>query len=105
MFLRIALSRLSPLQKLLLLEARRREAQGLTMTGLAREISRELGIPLSTVKWNLRRLRDLGLIETRPRGRSPYSLSKAGRALVERISQCHLPSSPGRRGKNKDGGL
>jgi len=87
MFLKIALRKLSPTQKAILVEALEREACGLTFTGLARALSNELGIPLSTVKWNLLKLRELGLIiggdgEAR---RKPFRLSWAGRVLAEAI--------------------
>ncbi len=89
MFIRMAMEKLTPLQKALLAEALRKERSGLTLTGLARELSSELGMPLSTVKWNLARLRDLGLIiggDGRSRGR-PFRLSAAGRALAKAIAK------------------
>jgi len=91
MFLKLAMDRLSPTQKTILAEALRREGRGLTLTGLARALSAELDIPLSTVKWNLSRLRDLGLIvggDGRAR-RKPFRLSPAGRALAKALSRSH----------------
>ena len=86
MFIRMASSVLTPLQKVLLVEARAREGLGLTLTALAKAISAEKGIPLSTLKWNLRRLRELGLITRRgKRGRRPYALTTAGRILAEAL--------------------
>ena len=88
MFLKMALEKLSHTQKAILARALEKEACGLTLTGLARALSIELGIPLSTVKWNLFRLRDLGLIiggDGRAR-RKPFRLSRAGRALAKAIA-------------------
>lgn len=36
--------------------------QGLTFSRAVREISKMLGIPESTIKWNLRKLRDQGYV-------------------------------------------
>ncbi|RLI07533.1 hypothetical protein DRO32_03730 [Candidatus Bathyarchaeota archaeon] len=88
MFLRMAYAKLTPLQKLLLVEARAREGLGLTMTGLARAVADERGLPLSTVKWNMARLRELGLITFRNgRKREPYVLTTAGRILADLLSK------------------
>ena len=88
MFVRIASSVLTPLQKILLVEARAREGLGLTLTALAKAISAEKGIPLSTLKWNLKRLRELGLITRKNgKGRRPYTLTMAGRILAEVLSR------------------
>jgi len=88
MFIRMAEAKLTPLQKLLLVEVREREGRGLTMTGLARAISAEKGIPLSTVKWNMAKLRELGLITTRKKGKKrPCVLTMAGRILADSLSK------------------
>ena len=88
MFIRMASSVLTPLQKALLVEAKAREGLGLTLTALAKAISAEKGIPLSTLKWNLRKLRELGLITREDgRGRRPYVLTKAGRILAKALSR------------------
>jgi len=96
MFIRISREKLTPLQKRLLVEARRHEGSGLTITALARTVSAELGIPLSTAKWNLRRLRDLGLIDGGSRrARRPYSLSPAGRLLADELLRSSDADAPG----------
>ncbi len=88
MFVRMAEAKLTPLQKLILMEAGRREGQGLTMTGLARAISAERGIPLSTVKWNMARLREFGLITVRKENRRRVCvLTTAGRILARHLSR------------------
>jgi len=91
MFLRLAVSKLSPVQKLILLEASRLEGSGLTLTGLAKAISARHGLPLSTVKWNIRKLRELGLITGGNRKeRRPYALTIAGRELADALPRYHL---------------
>ncbi len=91
MFVRLARAKLTPLQKLLLLEAHEREGDGLTLTGLAKAIATSRGLPLSTVKWNLAKLRELGLITGgQGRARKPYALTEAGRALADALAEHHL---------------
>lgn len=91
MFLKLARSKLSPLQKLILIEARRLEGSGLTLTGLAKAISARHGIPLSTVKWNLRKLRELDFITGgNKKVRGPYVLTIAGRELADALFKYHL---------------
>ncbi len=88
MFIRMAKAKLTPLQKLLLVEAREKEALGLTMTGLAKAISAEKGIPLSTVKWNMAKLREFGLITIRKEGKKRSCvLTTAGRILADSLSR------------------
>ncbi|OYT50962.1 hypothetical protein B6U66_04760 [Candidatus Bathyarchaeota archaeon ex4484_135] len=88
MFIRMAKAKLTPLQKLLLVEVKEREGQGLTMTGLAKAISAEKGIPLSTVKWNMAKLRELGLITIRKEDKKrPCVLTTAGRILADSLSK------------------
>ncbi|HDJ26610.1 MAG TPA: hypothetical protein ENF34_04775 [Candidatus Bathyarchaeota archaeon] len=79
--MRMAKAKLTPLQIYLLVEARRREGSGLTLTGLARDISAREELPLSTVKWNLARLRELGLITGGHR--RAFGLTAAGRELAD----------------------
>jgi len=89
MFMKIALEKLSPTQKTILVRALDKEGSGLTLTGLARALSAEMSIPLSTVKWNLSRLRELGLIiggDGETRGK-PFRLSRAGKALAKAIAR------------------
>ncbi len=56
-----------------------------TMTSLAKKISRKLNLPESTVKWNLRLLRDAGLIEAGSISERnvPVKLSRAGLLLAK----------------------
>jgi len=83
MFMRMAKAKLTPLQIYLLVEARRREGSGLTLTGLARDVSARGGLPLSTVKWNLAKLRELGLITGGHR--RAFGLTAAGRELADHL--------------------
>lgn len=86
--MKMAMEKLNATQKAILARALEKEEEGLTLTGLARALSAELGIPLSTVKWNLSRLRELGLIiggNGRSRGK-PFELSHAGKALARAIA-------------------
>ena len=88
MFIRMAKAKLTPLQATLLLDALEKEGSGLTLTGLAKAISASRGLPLSTVKWNLARLRDLGLLSGgRGRIRKPYELTPAGKVLAEELAR------------------
>ncbi|MHA1735610.1 MAG: hypothetical protein ACTSV8_04490 [Candidatus Thorarchaeota archaeon] len=72
-FLQLADMRLTDTQKTVLrVSAEVLRFHELTMTALADMVSRRTGIPYSTVKWNLRSLADLGLINGgnhRSRGR------------------------------------
>ncbi|MHA1247950.1 MAG: hypothetical protein ACTSPE_11530 [Candidatus Thorarchaeota archaeon] len=72
-FLQLADMRLTDTQKTVLrVSAEVLRFHELTMTALADMVSRRTGIPYSTVKWNLRFLADLGLINGgnhRSRGR------------------------------------
>ncbi len=62
-FIQLAQIRLSSKQKLLLKKARTLlSSQQMTLTSLAEYLSSELNLAHSTVKWNLRNLRDVGLI-------------------------------------------
>ena len=99
MFMRMARAKLTPLQMRLLVEARRREGFGLTLTGLARKIAAREELPLSTVKWNLARLRELGLITGGHR--RAFELTAAGRELADHFLE-HGAAEPGRaRGHQK----
>jgi len=86
-FIKFALIKLSKRQKRILVEAYF-NADGLTtLTSLARKIASKTNIPMSTVKWNLRLLRDLGLLigGSIDRKNVPFKLSEAGRTLAKYI--------------------
>lgn len=62
--LQLADSRLSATQKLVLtLVNGLFKYHNLTVTALADEVSRKSSVPYSTVKWNLRALKDMGLLK------------------------------------------
>jgi len=62
-FVRLAQVRLSSKQKLLLKKARTLlSSRQMTLTSLAEYLSSELNLAHSTVKWNLRTLRDMDLL-------------------------------------------
>ena len=60
-----------------------------TLTSLARELSEKLRLPESTVKWNLRLLRDAGLIQAGSfrEKNVPVRLSRAGLVLAEKLAR------------------
>jgi len=63
-FLKLAESRMSDaMKRTLMLSARLLRFHVLTITSLADKISRKSSMPYSTVKWNLRYLMRLGLID------------------------------------------
>lgn len=57
-------------------------------TGLIERLSDDLGIPKSTVRWNLRGLREAGLIRAGDRENKgiPVGLTEMGRLLAEHIA-------------------
>lgn len=62
-FLQLADARLSDTQKLVLRLSRKLlRYHDLSLTGLADMVSRRSAVPYSTVKWNLRSLKDMGLL-------------------------------------------
>lgn len=62
-FVRLARFRLSSKQKLLLKKSKLLlSSRKMTLTSLAEYLSSELNLAHSTVKWNLRALRDVGLL-------------------------------------------
>lgn len=62
-FFRLAESKLSATQKTVLIESHRMlRFNNLTVTALADLVSRSSSVPYSTVKWNLRSLKDMGLL-------------------------------------------
>ena len=89
-FLRLAETRLSETQKFVLCKsAELLQFHELTVTALADLLSRRTSVPYSTVKWNLRLLMDMGLMEggdSNTRGRHA-SLTAPGKLLVEYLEQ------------------
>ncbi len=62
-FLQLADARLSDAQKLVLRMSRELlRHNDMTLTALADMVSRRSAVPYSTVKWNLRSLKDMGLL-------------------------------------------
>ena len=62
-FIRLAECRLSSKQKLLLKKSENLlSSRKMTLTALAELLSTELNLPHSTIKWNLRTLRDMDLL-------------------------------------------
>ncbi len=84
-FIKFALAKLNKRQKKILIEIYNNQNNGDTLTSLARKISKKLNLPESTVKWNLRLLRDVGLIEAGSINEKniPVKLSMAGLLLAE----------------------
>ncbi|MEM1901357.1 MAG: hypothetical protein QW055_04460 [Candidatus Nezhaarchaeales archaeon] len=86
---RLALSKLTNLQKAILLRLYCEGNGEHTLSSLVRKLSSELGIPESTLKWSLRGLRDLGLIESgsvEVKG-VPVSLTYAGLVVAKNIME------------------
>lgn len=84
---KLALLKLTKLQKRLLLELYRNGNGDHTLSSLVRKLSVELGIPESTLKWSLRGLRDIGLIASgniEVKG-IPVSLTYAGMIVAKHI--------------------
>jgi DNA-binding transcriptional ArsR family regulator len=62
--LQLANARLSNTQKTVLMAAHRLlKHNDLTVTALADQVSRRSAVPYSTVKWNLRSLKEMGLLK------------------------------------------
>ena len=83
---KLAMNELTEIQKLLLREVDSNEGKK-TLTSLTRELSKKYNIPESTIKWNLRKLRDLGLIiagNAETKG-TPIRLTDAGRLVIEHL--------------------
>ncbi|MEM0285712.1 MAG: hypothetical protein QXI49_01670 [Candidatus Methanomethylicaceae archaeon] len=78
---------LTDIQKKILLHIMENEHSELTISGYVKEISELLKIPESTVKWNLRLLRDLQFIEggTIYRKGIPVKLTYSGLIVAEEI--------------------
>jgi hypothetical protein len=65
------------------------EVQSVTLyTNLIEKVSEELGIPRSTVRWNLKGLRDSGLISAGDRDNKgiPVRLTETGRIMADFVS-------------------
>jgi DNA-binding transcriptional ArsR family regulator len=63
-FLQLANTRLSDTQKTVLILAHKLlKHNELTVTALADQVSRRSAVPYSTVKWNLRSLKEMGLLK------------------------------------------
>jgi len=88
-FLRLALMKLTKRQKKILVELYLNCNGDVTLTSLARELSEKLRLPESTVKWNLRLLRDAGLIQAGSfrEKNVPVRLSRAGLVLAEKLAR------------------
>lgn len=100
-FIQLARKRLTSKQRRLLKAASKtlHYRPSLSYTALAETLSQKLSTPLSTVKFNLRVLRDTGLItvlQTR-KWHNPVTLSPCGQLLVELLgnTQSELPRPEG----------
>lgn len=89
-FLQLAEARLSDTQKLVLRTSRDLlRFNEFSLTGLADVVSRRSGVPYSTVKWNLRSLKDMGLLtggDLNNKGQFA-SLTDEARMLVEYLER------------------
>ena len=90
-FSMLAKSRLTRKQLFLLFATRQalRYHPDLSLTGLAEYLSRKWQLPLSTAKFNLKTLRDAGLLETRSttKRRTTLSLSFGGQLLLQLLPE------------------
>lgn len=87
-FIRLAQCRLSSKQKLLLKKSKKQlSSHEMTLTALAEFLSTELNLPHSTIKWNLRTLRDMGLLTAGDANEKGINakLTLAGALLAESI--------------------
>lgn len=89
-FTQLAHTRLTRKQRTLLLTTRAvlRYRPELSPTGLADCLSRKLRMPLSTVKFNLRVLKNAGLLELHPikKRQTTVTLSHGGQLLTQLLS-------------------
>jgi len=84
---RLALSKLTELQRAILLRLYCEGNGKHTLSSLVRKLAYELGAPESTLKWSIRGLRDLGLVESgsvEVKG-VPVSLTYAGLVVAKNI--------------------
>jgi len=86
---RLALSKLTELQKRIMVELYRNGDGYETFSSLVRKLSVKLSAPESTLKWSLRGLRDVGLITS---GKAdlkgiPVSLTYAGAVVAKHLAE------------------
>jgi len=106
---RLALSKLTKLQRAILVRLYYEGNGEHTFSRLVRKLANELGAPESTLKWSIRSLRDLGLVESgslEVKG-VPVSLTYAGLLVAKNIAEAEglgrpnsalaLPAGSGRR--------
>ncbi|MEM4576178.1 MAG: hypothetical protein QW701_01805 [Candidatus Nezhaarchaeales archaeon] len=86
---RLALMKLTKLQKILLLRLYSEDCNDYTLSSLVRKLSTELEVPESTLKWSLRGLRDMGLITSGGKDAKgiPVSLTYAGLIVAKNIAE------------------
>ena len=87
-FIRLAQCRMSSKQKLLLKRSKSLlSSHDMTLTALAEFLSTELNLPHSTIKWNLRTLRDMGLLTAGDANEKGINakLTFAGELLCEKL--------------------
>ncbi len=92
-FVKLAEFRLSKKQKQLLLVADEfLRCENMTLNSLIEEISRELKMPSSTVKWNINVLKKVGLIEGGRKDNKglPARLTQGGKILAEYLRKTSL---------------
>ena len=93
---RLALSKLTKLQRAILLRLYCEGNGKHTLSSLVRKLADELGAPESTLKWSIRGLRDLGLVESgsvEVRG-VPVSLTYAGLVVAKNIMEVERHGRP-----------
>lgn len=86
---KLALSKLTKLQRAILLRLYCEGNGKHTFSSLVRKLADELGVPESTLKWSIRGLRDLGLVESgsaEVKG-VPVSLTYAGLVIAKSIAE------------------
>lgn len=92
-FIRLAELRLSRKQKqLLLLADELLQCNNMTLNSLIEEISREIKMPVSTVKWNVNVLKKAGLIEGGEKDSKglPARLTQGGKILAKYLRKTYL---------------
>lgn len=93
-FAKLAKTRLTAKQQFLLFCAHQtlRNQTEFSLTALAEHLSRKLRMPLSTTKFNLKVLKDAGLLECKPTGkrRSTTRLSYGGQLLTQLLPEPNI---------------